>query len=54
MAVIEVIPDEIRHYYQEGSFLGVFGEVVAATVTGNTASPGSIRTITREELATVA
>jgi hypothetical protein len=54
MAVIEVVPDEIRHYHQERSGLGVLGEVVAATITGNTASPGSIRTITREELATVA
>jgi general stress protein 26 len=54
MAVIEVIPDEIRHYHQERSSLGVLGEVVAATITGNTASPGSIRTITKQELATVA
>jgi hypothetical protein len=54
MAVIEVTPDEIRHYHQERTSLGVIGEVVAATITGNTASPGSIRTITRQELSTVA
>ena len=54
MAVLEITPDEIRHYHQQRSSLGVLGEVVAATVTGNTASPGSIRTITRQELSTVA
>jgi hypothetical protein len=54
MAVIEVSPDEIRHYHQQRSSLGVLAEVVSATVTGNTASPGSIRTITRQELSTVA
>jgi general stress protein 26 len=53
MAILEVRPDEIRHYYQQRSSIGVLGEVVAATITGNTASPGSIRTITKEELATV-
>lgn len=54
MAVLEVVPDEIRHYHQERSTLGVIGEVVAATVTGNTAAPGSIRTITRQDLAGLA
>lgn len=54
MAVLEVVPDEIRHYHQERSALGVVGEVIAATVTGNTASPGSIRTITRQELSGLA
>lgn len=54
MAVLEVVPDEIRHYHQEKSTLGFVGEVVAATVTGNTAAPGSIRTITREDLAGMA
>ena len=53
MAVLEVIPDEIRHYYQAKTTLCFVAEVARATVGGDTAKVGEIRTITKEELAQI-
>ena len=51
MAVIEVKVDEIRHFHQVKTKIGTAVDVVASAITGNTAQPGEVRTITGEEIA---
>ena len=51
MAVIEVKVDEIRHYAQARTSVGTAVDVVASAITGSTATPGQIRTITGQEIA---
>ncbi|ORX39390.1 hypothetical protein BD324DRAFT_619499 [Kockovaella imperatae] len=53
MAIIEVKPDEIRHYHQTRSSIGTAVDVVASAISGSTATPGEVRTITSDELASV-
>ncbi|WWC72158.1 uncharacterized protein I206_106118 [Kwoniella pini CBS 10737] len=51
VVVFEVKVDEIRHFHQEKTGLGTLVDVVSSTISGSTATPGSIRTITGEEIA---
>ena len=50
MAVLEVQVDEIRHFHQERTLVGTAVDVVASAISGSTATPGDIRTITREDI----
>lgn len=50
MAVLEVKVDEIRHYHQQKTAVGVAVDVVASALSGKTATPGEIRTIKGEEI----
>ena len=50
MAIIEVLPDEIRHYHQARTRVGTAVDVVASAISGNTATPGEVRTITAEDI----
>ncbi|WVQ66846.1 hypothetical protein V866_001873 [Kwoniella sp. B9012] len=51
VVVFEVKVDEIRHFHQEKTTLGTVVDVISSTISGSTATPGSIRTITGEEIA---
>jgi len=50
MACLEVEVVEIRHFHQVKTRLGTMVDVVASAVTGSTATPGQIRTITAQEI----
>ncbi|CDO69229.1 hypothetical protein BN946_scf185042.g131 [Trametes cinnabarina] len=50
VAVIEVIPDEIRYWYATRGKVGQAVDVAVGAVTGRTAAPGELRTITKSEI----
>ena len=50
VAVIEVIPAEIRYWIATRGKIGQAVEVAVGAVTGKTAAPGELRTITKEEV----
>lgn len=51
MSVFEIKVDEIRHFYQEKTTVGTVVDVISSAIGGSTATPGSIRTITGEDIA---
>jgi hypothetical protein len=51
VAVIEVVPDEIRYWL--ASSLPVSAQEVVSTVRGKVTVPGELRTITKEEVSTL-
>ena len=51
MAAVEVRVDEIRHFHQKKTTIGTAVDIVTSAISGGTASPGEIRTITGEEIA---
>ncbi|TBU39606.1 hypothetical protein BD309DRAFT_969277 [Dichomitus squalens] len=50
VAVIEVIPDQIRYWVSNRGTVGRAVDVAYSAATGNTASPGELRTITEDEI----
>jgi hypothetical protein len=50
IAVMEVTVDEIRHFHQVKTLVGMAVDVVSSTIGGSTAKPGEIRTISGEEI----
>ncbi|GAA5977119.1 hypothetical protein JCM5350_003225 [Sporobolomyces pararoseus] len=50
IALIEVIPTEIRYWVKTRTSIGQTFEVVKGAITGETASPGNLRTINASEL----
>ncbi|KAI0655894.1 hypothetical protein C8Q70DRAFT_1047053 [Cubamyces menziesii] len=50
VAVIEVIPAEIRYWIATRGKIGQAVEIAVGAVTGKTAAPGELRTITKEEI----
>lgn len=50
MAIFEVRVSEIRHYHQTRTSIGTAIDVIASTISGSTATPGEIRTITGQEI----
>lgn len=50
VALIVVEPSEIRYWAAQRTKVGQLVEVVSSAVTGNTAAPGKLRTISAEEL----
>ncbi|KAG8762057.1 hypothetical protein FRC12_009205 [Ceratobasidium sp. 428] len=50
VVVIEVILSEIRYWYTTRTKVGTLVDVVASAATGNVASPGEIRVITKDEV----
>ncbi|WWC91861.1 uncharacterized protein L201_006808 [Kwoniella dendrophila CBS 6074] len=50
VVAFEVSVDEIRHFHQEKTTLGTLTDIVTSTISGATATPGSIRTITGQEI----
>ena len=51
VACMEVRVDEIRHFHQEKTAIGTAVDIISSTLSGSMATPGSIRTITGEEIA---
>lgn len=51
MGALEVSIDEVRHFHQEKTVIGTVIDVVASAVKGETATPGDIRQISGEEIA---
>ncbi|GAA6061788.1 hypothetical protein JCM10212_001394 [Sporobolomyces blumeae] len=50
IAIIEVIPSEIRYWLKTRTSIGQTFEVVKGAITGETAAPGVLRTIAGSEL----
>lgn len=50
VSLIEVIPEEIRYWYVTKGKVGRAVEIGVGAVTGKTASPGELRTITKQEV----
>ncbi len=50
VAVIEVIPNEIRYWQSSQTKVGQAMNVAVSAVTGKTAVPGELRTITKDEV----
>ncbi|KAF8972989.1 hypothetical protein BDZ97DRAFT_1649208 [Flammula alnicola] len=50
IALIQVIPDEIRYWHSTKSKIGTALEVKIDSVTGKVAAPGELRTITSDEI----
>ncbi|RDX42075.1 hypothetical protein OH76DRAFT_1363429 [Lentinus brumalis] len=50
VAVIEVIPDEIRYWIATRGKVGQAVDIAVSAATGKTAAPGELRTITKDEI----
>ncbi|KZT66365.1 hypothetical protein DAEQUDRAFT_813599 [Daedalea quercina L-15889] len=50
VAVIEVIPEEIRYWYSTRGSVGKAVDIAVSAVSGNTAAPGELRTISKAEI----
>ena len=50
VAVIEVVPDSIRYWLSTESALTKAADIAASAITGKTAVPGELRTITKDEV----
>ncbi|KAG8980188.1 hypothetical protein FRB90_007768 [Tulasnella sp. 427] len=50
VCIIEVIPDSIRYWWSTKTKVGQSIEIMTSAVTGKVASPGELRTITRDEI----
>ncbi|KAG8702298.1 hypothetical protein FRC12_009220 [Ceratobasidium sp. 428] len=51
--IIDVTPSEIRYWYATRTKVGMAVDVATSAITGKVASPGELRTITKQELALV-
>ncbi|KAG9124940.1 hypothetical protein FRC07_009615, partial [Ceratobasidium sp. 392] len=49
VVAIEVVPTEIRYWYETSTSVGAMVNIAVSAATGNVATPGEIRTITKEE-----
>jgi hypothetical protein len=50
VVAIEVVPDEIRYWVSKGSKIGRAVDIAVGAVTGKTAAPGELRTISKAEI----
>jgi len=50
VSIIQVIPDEIRYWYSTKGKIGRAAEIGVHAITGKTATPGELRTITKDEV----
>ncbi|KAI0746030.1 hypothetical protein C8Q76DRAFT_47830 [Earliella scabrosa] len=53
VAIIEVVPNEIRYWMATRGAIGQTVDVAVSAITGKTAAPGELRTITKDEIALV-
>lgn len=53
MAVIEVVPDEVRYWLPTGGCISRGVQEVASAVQGKVTVPGELRMITKEEVSTL-
>lgn len=54
VAVIEVVPEEIRYWYSTRGTVGKAVDIAVSAVSGKTAAPGELRTITKAEVSSLA
>ncbi|RPD54740.1 hypothetical protein L226DRAFT_523023 [Lentinus tigrinus ALCF2SS1-7] len=50
VAIIEVVPDEIRYWYATHGKVGQAVDIAFSAMSGRTAVPGELRTITKDEI----
>lgn len=50
VAVIEVVPDEIRYFVATKNIASRAIDIAVSAVTSRVASPGEVRTITKQEV----
>ena len=50
MAVIEVIPEEIRYWLSTSNAVTKAADIVASATTGKVSAPGELRTISKQEV----
>lgn len=50
VSAIEVTPEEIHYWYATSGTVSRTAQVAVGAVTGKTAAPGELRTITRDEV----
>jgi len=50
ISIIQVIPDEIRYWYSTKGTVGRAIEIGVSALTSKTATPGELRTITKDEI----
>ena len=50
VAVIEVIPDEVRYWLSTANIATKMADIVASAVTGKVAAPGQLVTLTHDEV----
>ena len=50
VAIIEVIPDEIRYWLSTANIATKMADIVASAVTGRVAAPGQLVTLTHDEV----
>jgi len=50
VSIIQVIPDEIRYWYSTKGTVGRAVEIGVSAMTSKTATPGELRTITKDEI----
>jgi hypothetical protein len=50
VSIIHVIPDEIRYWYSTKGTVGRAVEIGVSAMAGKTATPGELRTITKDEV----
>ena len=50
VAIIEVVPNEIRYWMATRGAIGQTVDVAVSAITGKTAAPGELRTITKDEV----
>ncbi|THH30123.1 hypothetical protein EUX98_g4070 [Antrodiella citrinella] len=53
VALIEVIPDEVRYFVATKGIVGRAAYSAYSTMTGKCAAPGELRTITKDEIALI-
>ena len=52
MAIIEVVPEEVRYWLSTGGCISRGVQEVASAVQGKVTVPGELRTLTKEEVST--
>jgi general stress protein 26 len=50
IAVIEVIPDEVRYWLSTSNVVTKAADIVTSATTGKVSAPGELRTITKDEV----
>ena len=50
VALIEVVPDEVRYWVATSGALGRAVDVAVSAVTGRGAAPGELRTLSKDEV----
>lgn len=50
VSIIEIVPDEIRYWITTSGTISQNAQIALGAVTGHTAAPGELRTISKDEI----